>query len=81
MNDVKSMIEISGQLYEARQFIDILDFHEKEELIEMLEDIAFVYAVYKIRESKEFVIPGTEDKILFLQELINAIRAVTPIES
>ena len=79
MHVEKSLIQISGKIYDVGQYFEILDFHEKDELIEMLEDVAFVYAIHRLKESKSIFIPRCEEKIILLQDFINAIRAVKPI--
>lgn len=73
---------IGGEFLNISRYADFLDWYEKDELIAMLEDVAFAFAHQRMARVKEGINPtkADSDKLELMHELIQAIREVKPLK-
>lgn len=72
--------EVSGVKMDVTRYVGLLEFYSKDDLIEMLEDIAFAYAVHHIENAEEISLMGAAARLDLLKQLIGTIREVQPVE-
>lgn len=74
-------VSIGDRSLDISRLIDMLDLYDRDDLIEMLEDIAFSFAIHRLEVVHDGVmpVPADTERLHLLQHLISAIRAVKPI--
>lgn len=71
---------LNGESVNVTSYVELLEFYGKDDLIEMLEDIAFAYAVHHIENAEEISLMGAAARLDLLKQLIGTIREVAPVE-
>lgn len=72
--------KLNGAPMDVSRYVGLLEFYGKDDLIEMLEDIAFAYAVHHIENAEEISLMGAAARLDLLKQLIGTIREVQPVE-
>ena len=72
--------KLNGAPMDVTRYVGLLEFYSKDDLIEMLEDIAFAYAVHHIENAEEISLMGATARLDLLKQLIGTIREVQPVE-
>ena len=72
----KMIAVLNGEKVDVNRYVGLLEFYGKE----MLEDIAFAYAVHHIENAEEISLMGAAARLDLLRQLIGAIREVAPAE-
>ena len=74
----KMIAVLNGERVDVSRYVGLLEFYSKDGLIEMLEDIAFAYAVHHIENAEEISLMGAAARLDLLKQLIGVIREVAP---
>lgn len=72
--------KLNGAPMDVSRYVGLLEFYGKDDLIEMLEDIAFAYAVHHIENAEEISLMGAAARLDLLKQLIGTIREVQLVE-
>ena len=75
-----TIVRLNGESVNVTSYVGLLEFYGKDDLIEMLEDIAFAYAVHHIENAEEISLMGAAARLDLLKQLIGTIREVQPVE-